>query len=115
GEDPSYDGNADGTPDQAQSSVLSLPLFSSEYATLAAAEGVEGRELPQEFLPFAAALPREAMVPLGAFLLSARVSTSSTRAFDLHIGGAADYRLNRLFLAPKGDSENPEWPAEGSY
>jgi len=115
GEDPTYDGNADGTPDEAQRSVLSLPLFSSEYATLAAANGAEVSELRQEFLPFDAALPPDAMIPLGAFLLSARVGTSYTRAFDLHIGGAADYRLNRLFLAPNGEGEPRAWRPEGSY
>jgi MYXO-CTERM domain-containing protein len=94
-----YDGNGDGQPDAEQSTVLSLPLFASQYATLEVPSTLEITALERDLLTPEASLPEEAVLPLGVFRLSARPGRGETREISLYLPDASPYPFQGLAAA----------------
>ncbi len=94
-----YDGNGDGQSDAEQRTLLSLPLFAGQYATLEVPSALRVTGLDRDLLTPDANLPDEAVVPLGVFRMSARLSGDQTQDISLYLPDASPYPFQGLATA----------------
>jgi hypothetical protein len=112
GNNPNYDGNADGVPDRLRAQVATLFSYSpGYYTTLSSATPVKFAYCKGVVPPRQDALPNKTILPMGTFNMQLRdVPAASRRAtVSLSLPDSVPYVNSWYAYGPTPDNTEPHW------
>ncbi len=111
GQDASYDGNADGTPDAQQNNVASFHTVTDDYVTLGCSPGMSLSDVAAVANPSPGNIPQAVQVLYGSFAFRVNgVSPGSSATVTLFLPVAATANAYYKY-GPTPDNPNAHWYA----